>query len=57
MAQGTVTTVEWFPKTASAKSVETERKLRIKAGAISSEKEKLARGWRLTTVWNVIGEG
>jgi hypothetical protein len=54
----TITTVETFPKTATAAQVEKERKLRIKAGAISSDKRKLHDGsWEIETVWNVIGAG
>lgn len=54
----TVKTVEKFPRSTTSAQVERERKLRIKAGAISSEKKKLANGtWKLTTVWNVIGGG
>lgn len=48
---------ETFPAGTSEDQIKEEQRLRIKAGAISSNyKGSEADGWVLTTVWNVIGE-
>jgi hypothetical protein len=52
----TVTTTEYFAKDVKKEQLETERKLRIKAGAIRSWSEESADGWVLYTEWNVIGQ-
>ncbi len=53
----TTTTKELFPKTTVSKQqVETDRDLRIKAGAIRSTIQEDATNWILVTEWNVIGE-
>ena len=53
----TTTTIEQFLAGTSKASVEEARRLRIKAGAITSVLTgSEADGWTLTTTWNVIGE-
>lgn len=53
----TFQTVETFKKGTKEKQIKEEQRLRIKAGAISSDYTgKEADGWTLTTTWNVIGE-
>ena len=53
----TTTTIEQYPAGTSKASVEEERRLRIKAGAITSLLTgSEADGWTLTTTWNIIGE-
>jgi len=53
----TTTTRETFPKaTVSEQQVESEKDLRIKAGAIRSTIQEDATNWILVTEWNVIGQ-
>lgn len=53
----TVSTTEVFAAGTPEASVAEERRLRLKAGAITSSYEGDAvSGWTLTTVWNVLGE-
>ena len=53
----TFTQVEEFPAGTEEARVKEEQRLRIKAGAISSEYEgSESEGWKLTTTWNVLGE-
>ena len=53
----TFTQVETFPAGIDRSDIEEEQRLRIKAGAITSEiSGTKASGWKLTTTWNVIGE-
>ena len=53
----TTTTIEQFPAGTPKARVEEERRLRIRAGAITSVLSgSEENGWTLTTTWNVIGE-
>jgi hypothetical protein len=53
----TIDTKEQFPAGTTKAQVETEMKLRLKAGAINSKYTgSESEGWVLTTTWNVIGE-
>lgn len=52
----TVTTKEYFEGNIDERAIDEEIRLRIKAGAIRSWKEKQQDKWVLFTEWNVIGE-
>ena len=53
----TFTQSETFAAGTKETAVKEEKRLRIKAGAITSVLEgSEAEGWTLTTTWNVIGE-
>ena len=53
----TVETVETFPAGDPESLMKERQRLRLKAGAITSEYEgSEAEGWTLTTTWNVLGE-
>ena len=53
----TVTTSEPFDKNVTEAELDAEINLRLKAGAITSSKQKQSDGsWLLITEWNVIGE-
>lgn len=53
----TITTNETFCAGTPESAVAEERRLRLKAGAITSTYTgDPVSGWALTTVWNVLGE-
>lgn len=53
----TVETTEKFPGDADRGDIEAEKKLRIKAGAITCRIEGGGEAeWTLTCSWNVLGE-
>jgi hypothetical protein len=53
----TFTQVEEFPAGTPEAIVKEEQRLRITAGAITSEYDgSQSEGWKLTTTWNVLGE-
>jgi len=53
----TFKTNERFPGSTPESQIDDDIKLRLKAGAITSRKEKNQNGeWVIITEWNVIGE-
>lgn len=53
----TFDSVEQFPIGTTQTQMDEEVRLRVKAGAIKSYYTgSEAKGWALTTTWNVIGE-
>jgi hypothetical protein len=53
----TFETKEIFPGATPDQQIDTEVKLRLKASAIRSRKERDQNGdWLIITEWNVIGE-